>query len=240
MKRESAPAPGCEVESGLAVWIPGAHEAEQKQFIEEVLASVVGRKFAEKYGSPFDENHNLPLIAEAVGKLYIKRGIRLEYMTSGIFIDAMKTVMDVEKDKLILLTTEEETPAPTVEQEPLPTDKNGKPLSASQLAWREHAEFACTASSRQIAERKRTDASFRAFVEDSLRREMQQPIDGDVREANPHLSLQKPTGKVTPALLEFAEGYRKMSTSEIRSKRSAAINPNGYESFKNANGLVFA
>lgn len=73
------------------------------------------------------------------------------------------------------------TPQATVEVE-VPRGKDGRPLTSSQLEWRNFAIWASDpkTSSRGIAERRRTSPSFNKFYLESLKREMAQPIDGEV------------------------------------------------------------
>src|SRR5690242_12666708 len=73
------------------------------------------------------------------------------------------------------------------EPEPVQVDRNGRPLSASQIAFGEMSRFSETATSAQIKERKRVDPAYLRFVQHSLREQMNQPVDGDVTPFNPHL-----------------------------------------------------
>src|ERR1051326_4498671 len=59
-----------------------------------------------------------------------------------------------------------------VEESEAPRDRNGRFLSASQLAWKEHEEWALAHSAAEIKARAATDPSFRKFRESSLRLEM--------------------------------------------------------------------
>src|SRR5882724_6569661 len=56
---------------------------------------------------------------------------------------------------------------PVVEPE-VPRDRNGNPLSASQIAWGEMTRWSQTASSQQIADRRRADPAFEGFYKTNL------------------------------------------------------------------------
>jgi hypothetical protein len=83
------------------------------------------------------------------------------------------------RDSGQLLTKEQEAAAQRATEPDVPRDRNGKPLSASQLEWRQFAIWANDpkTSSAMIAERRRTSASFNKFYVESLKREFQQVGD---------------------------------------------------------------
>jgi hypothetical protein len=64
----------------------------------------------------------------------------------------------------------------------VPRGKDGRPLSSSQLEWRNFAIWANDpkTSSRAIADKRRSSPSFNKFYIESLRQEMNVPIDGAV------------------------------------------------------------
>lgn len=64
----------------------------------------------------------------------------------------------------------------------VPRDRNGKALSPSQLEWREFAIWANDpkTSTREINEKRKTNASFAKFYRESLRAELVTEIDGAV------------------------------------------------------------
>jgi hypothetical protein len=64
----------------------------------------------------------------------------------------------------------------------VPRGKDGRPLTSSQLEWRNFAIWANdpNTSSRDIAEKRRSNPSFKKFYVESLKQEMSVPIDGAV------------------------------------------------------------
>src|SRR5579864_6735266 len=56
-----------------------------------------------------------------------------------------------------------EAPVSEPEPDPVPVDRNGRKLSPSQLAWSEMSKWSESASSAQVAERRRTDPEFASF-----------------------------------------------------------------------------
>ena len=104
-------------------------------------------------------------------------------------------------------------PAP---ETPAAVDRNGKKLGDSQLAWKAFAEWSRTASSEEIRKRKAIDPSFRKFVENSYRLEMNdEPVD-----AAPSFAIQPEraaTGEdMRSELGQFAAAYRAAAAASVR------------------------
>jgi hypothetical protein len=215
-----------DVETSDAVWLDGAGDSftdDNLAFIEEIGNQPIGRKFQEKFGlSP-----NFDAVMATAWKLYPTA----PFITTGRFLDALKTLMAGSPDKLIAkvvpVAAAPAAPAP-------PVDKNGRVLGASQKAWQEHAEWSRTASSRDIAERRRVDPSFAKFYASSLQIEMTQPIDGDVRPFNPHLlpsttpsnaeaqGIAAKASLLLPQLQAFAAEYVTTPAARVKFLRSTA------------------
>jgi hypothetical protein len=123
---------------------------------------------------------------------------------------------------------------PVQESERVPLGRNGKPLSASQIAWGEMTRWSESATSAQIAERRRTDPAFASFYHTNLVRSFEEVGDGVV-EQNPHLLSQAaPTTAALKdeRLVAFARRYSAMSSAEVRAARSKAINPLSADQFE--------
>jgi len=75
-------------------------------------------------------------------------------------------------------------PEPEVIEPEVPRDKNGKPLTAAQIAWgnqqREYAEFTNKNSSQACNARARIDADYAKFLHNSNVQNMAQEIGGAV------------------------------------------------------------
>jgi hypothetical protein len=100
------------------------------------------------------------------------------------------------------------------EEDNRPRGRDGKLLTAAQIAWGEMAGFAETASADAIRQRKNVDGKFREFVATNLRREMQGEIGDAVVPAG------QPTTKVriSKDLVEFARKYNREPISNLRPK----------------------
>jgi hypothetical protein len=132
------------------------------------------------------------------------------------------------------------TPATQLaEPEERPLDKNGKPLSESQLAWKSMREFAETASMAEINKRRASDRAFADFVRKNLEREFEGV--GDAAVAVGTMAVRQDNTRITQELRQFAEAYRRASMAEVKRLSSAAMNPNGYEQYqKNLDACIAA
>jgi hypothetical protein len=228
---------GREVESGEAVFVAG-DSTFHDQFRDEVRASAIAQKFEEKYGSVFAEP-NLSIIGGVIGEFYPE----VQHISSGIYIDAVGTVMRrPAKFGLVPIDTGEETSIPVSPQEPAPVHRG-------QEMWKQHAEFMRTGgknggppSMEEVRQRKRTNASFRAYVEQAYQAEANPLNDPMARAdaealwaANPHLRPQSESQsrvKITPELVAWAEEYRKTPSERVKQLRSAGMNPLGYVQYE--------
>jgi hypothetical protein len=123
---------------------------------------------------------------------------------------------------------EEPAVEPVVEPE-IPRDRNGDPLSASQIAWGEMTCWSQTASSKQIADRRRVDPAFESFYKTNLRRESQ-------GNSTQFVLLDKPSkpdvAGVSQELLNFADEFRRTGMDEVRRRKSPTLNPLGWEKYQ--------
>jgi hypothetical protein len=119
---------------------------------------------------------------------------------------------------------------PVVEPE-VPRDRNGNPLSASQIAWGEMTRWSQTASSKQIADRRRVDPAFESFYKTNLRREAQGTESTQFRLAGQQPSKPDVSG-VSPELIAFADEFRRTSMDEVRRRKSQTLNPLSWEKYQ--------
>jgi len=118
-------------------------------------------------------------------------------------------------------------PVPETEQSPEPE----VPVHRGQEMWREHAEFMRTGGNNggppsmdEVRERKRTSASFRAYVTQAYQAEsdlLTNPVAKAEAEAlwsvNPHLRPeQQQKVAVTEELMRFAKFYRELPTDRLK------------------------
>lgn len=110
----------------------------------------------------------------------------------------------------------------------VPRGKDGRPLTKSQLEWRQSAIWANDpkTSSRAIADKRRSSPSFNKFYIESLRREFEQVHDGRIPEGTVQ---DDDAPSVSDAeynrLANFATAFNAMPVAEARKKSLAAFNP---------------
>jgi hypothetical protein len=99
-----------------------------------------------------------------------------------------------------------------LEPEQVPVDRNGRPLSASQIAWGEMARWSQQASSQDIRERRRTDPAFASFYRLNIEREARQT------ESTQFAVAGQPTGQSTASerLQRFSKLYRELPTDRLK------------------------
>jgi len=205
---------GFDSESGERCFVFGASQKDQtRAFFEDVYARPEGKRYLREFSS---EGNKLAAVDEVYDR-YRERG----FVTVSAFCDVLSDLMNAGMDFQPTAKPAVETPAPV---EKVPMDRNGKPLGAPQLRWREFAQWSETASSAQIKERAKADASFRAFLQSSLRLEMNEGIvPSETDGARP---------EVTPELREFAADYQRLPSPEVRRLLRADANPLGYQQFR--------
>ncbi len=121
------------------------------------------------------------------------------------------------------------TVEPVIEPE-VPMDRNGNPLSASQIAWGEMTRWSQTASSKQIADRRRVDPAFESFYKTNLRREAQGTESTQFRLAGQQPSKPNVSG-VSQELLNFATEFKKTPMDRVRVLRSPSLAPLTFEKY---------
>jgi hypothetical protein len=113
----------------------------------------------------------------------------------------------------------------------VPRDRNGNPLSASQLAWKEFREFSETHSMQECRARARTDAAFGSFLRTNLEREAQGTESTQFRIAGQHPGSPDISGS-TSELIAFANEFRRTSMDQVRRLKSPTLNPLGWEKYQ--------
>ena len=170
---------------------------------------------------------------------FFKIAEQIEFHHYDTSFTALEHVFTTLRDSGQLVTS---APAAPAAADDVPRAANGTPLTGSQLEWRNFAIWANDpkTSSRDIAERRRTSPSFNKFYQESLKREMNVPIDGDVRPFNSHLTpspvpsnaevqgIAAKASLLVPALKQFAAEFVTTPASRVRFLRSSA-NPSRLE-----------
>jgi hypothetical protein len=211
---------GFSTESGERVFVSGGNN---EGFFDDIKETSQWQRFLEVFGT----QENVTRLNEIVSQLYGGR----DMLTMSQFLDALSVGMDAGE------FTRKVVEEPTIE-EPPPTDKNGKPLSASQLAWKEHHEWALTHSSEDARRRAHSDPSFRKFREASLRLEM----SGGVGDAVTNLNARPEEVKKSNAeLVAFATEYHRTPSEQVRKLKRADSNPFGHINYnKNLDAAIAA
>lgn len=203
---------------------------EQKQFALEAFKTPIGERFLSNFeNSP----ENIQVILGAATTLFPGEVIIVSRFVSAMDA-AMRRAPSLERWAPGKLKRNPAVPVVPAAPEPeVPKDRHGKPLTPAQILWGQYQRFLNEASSAQIAERRRNDAGFRAFIQHNLRDQMDQEIDGDMRPTNPHLTPKAPTqaAMADSAMVEFANRYRTMGAADLRKAKRYDTNPLGAKKF---------
>jgi len=207
---------GIDLHSRERIWVDG-DPALAREFMAEVKTSKAGQKYFTEFASP----ENNERVINAVWTL----NPDIEYVTVSAFVDAIGTLLAAGELKP---TREPEPVALEAPVTPVPVDRNGRPLTQAQIDWAEMTTFANEKSMKEIKDRKRVDPKFLAFVQTNLRRQMDVPIDGDVRVSNPHIEQSAPpsaSAMKNERLVAFANQWRSMTAEAIRKAKRFDVNP---------------
>jgi hypothetical protein len=185
---------------------------EMKDAIKSFFAeSQIGKQYKEEYYSREKGAEHTDLLLDAVETLF---GNTDGHITVRQMEAAMRNlilageIQKAEPEESVVL------PEPAIDT--TPRDKNGKPLTGSQLKWSEFRKFADQASMAEINLRKRNDPEFAAFVLKNYEREMQQEIGGAVVPEGDRLTGSQ---KIVDAeLRDFARAYRIEKSENLRPK----------------------
>jgi hypothetical protein len=177
--------------------------SDDPQTKEAVLEEFFDTPIGQRFNDGFNTEINRGLIREAITRLY---GEDFE-LTASLLIDVVRTLFNAGE---------------FTKEEAAPTDRNGRPLSSSQLAWQEHAQWAANHSQTEAQTRATTDASFGKWLKARPNVQPTQPkpridnIPGAVL-LNPE-PVVSPTAKITPELRAFAEEYERTPIYEAKLK----------------------
>lgn len=152
------------LEDGSVVDVDTEFESTKEATKQWLKETPEGKEFAEKYltETNIDRMHQ-----------------QIEFHNSDVTFASLSFAFIALRDSGRLLTKEQEATAQRAAEPDVPRDRNGKPLSASQIEWRQFAAWANDpmTSSAMIKERRRSSPSFNKFYTESLKREFQQVGD---------------------------------------------------------------
>lgn len=182
-------------------------EGELKSAFKNILRTTdVGQRYKNDYASPDRED------TETIVNL-AQRFAGGVMVSEDHLVRALTALMDTNTIPRNVAHVPAAAPTEPV-VDTTPRDKNGKPLTAVQLKYREYREFAESASSAEITQRRRSDPDgFGAYVRSSLQQEMQERPVGDAVTA-----AGQPTSKtrVNAELASFVANYHKEPIANLR------------------------
>jgi len=200
---------------------------EWKKFSEKFVVNDTTRylwKLAQidKIGVDSSVDDSLKLLRDILrsGGIISLRTIKSE--TGKVLLDAGQYEFEIR------LAEPEPQPEPEV-----PRDHTGKPLTSSQLEWRNFAIWANdpNTTSEMIRQRRLTDRSFAEFYRRSLEREATETPSTQFRLAGQSQTENKKS--VAPELVTWAEEFRRTPMDRVRQQRSPVMNPFGFEAYEN-------
>jgi len=191
-----------------------------EETIERFQASDDYKFFAQKYDTSNPGNQTLlrMLIADRLGDdpnvEDYQRLVRAVVQAGGVV--TLRTIKNSTGEVLLAAGQYEFVERPVEEAEPevetVPVDRNGRPLSQSQIAWGEMARWSQQASSQDIRERRRTDPAFASFYRLNIERESRET------ESTQFAVAGLPTGQSTASekLQRFAKLYQELPTDRLK------------------------
>jgi hypothetical protein len=179
--------------------------------LKEVLQTPTGQRYKQDFYTPEDGDQHLGQILAAAQRLSGGPEISVQHMER-----ALRLLLDAGDIPPRDPEVPEELAEPVEVVDERPRDKNGKLLSPQHIQWAEYRRFSESASTKDVAERKRTDAGYAAYVKKQLAAEMNQPIDGAVTPAG-QSTLPKPKyASDDPELIRFARAYITEPTTNLK------------------------
>ena len=191
----------------------------QEEILEQLYASQEWDDFKARFDMSLDVNNELGnlVLEEKLGpnpKLPDYKNIFKAIIAAG-------GVVTVRGQRCEFETVPE--PEQIVEPE-VPTDRNGNPLSASQLVWKSYREFAESHSMQECRQRARIDAGFASFIRKNLEREASGGVGDAVENLNSRVQTNAPAAE---ALVAWAAEYHKTPTEKLRQLKRFDTNPLG-------------
>jgi hypothetical protein len=188
----------------------------------DVLKSVVketeiGQEYRRDYYVRENSQDDADKLVEAVSLLFSRED---GFATANQVAAALRAL--ILSGKIQPKDKEEELPLGPPVEDTTPRDKNGKPLSSSQILWSEYRQWSESHSSNECKVRARSDEAYGSFYRKNLEREFAEEQVGDA---------VTPEGQAAPAnfqaltveLREFARKYAKEPSNNLRPKGGLVI-----------------
>jgi len=197
-----------------------------EEIAEQLKVTPEWQEFKDRFDMSVESNHTLLgwLYAEKLGDdpgVDDYRQLIRTVLAAGGVVTVNGTTYEFE------LRRQEPEPIPEPE---VRKDKNGRPLSESQLRWSEYRQFSETHSSEECKNRAKVDAEYASFRRTNFEREAQQTPSTQFQIAGQALMTEsKP--KITPELVTWSEEYRRTPMEKVRQLRSPLLNPLGHKDY---------
>jgi hypothetical protein len=131
--------------------------------LKEIFQTPLGKDYVRNFRTKELEDSHLEKILGAAQVLAGGEDISVQDMERGLeLLISSGSIAQKNVEELHELSEPEGAPE-------VPKDKYGRPLSESQLKYREYRIFSERATSEQVKERKRVDAGYRSYVGKQLR-----------------------------------------------------------------------
>jgi len=167
----------------------------------ESNSKLLGMLFVEKLGDDPGVEDYQRLLKNIIRSGGVVRLSTIKDSAGNVLLEAGQYEFD--------LRPAEPEPQPELE---VPRDKNGQPLSQSQIAWGEMARWSNQASSQEIKGRRRTDPAFANFYRLNIEREASETPSTQFQLAG------LPAGQATASdkLQRFAKLYQELPTDRLK------------------------
>ena len=182
-------------------------DVEVGDALKEILQTSLGEEYKRDYYS------------KAAGEQHLAKILNAAQLIAGgpqITVGNMSHALRLLLDSGEIQPREIEFEAELAEPEPdtRPRTRDGKLMTQAQIQWSEFRQFSETASTKDIAERKRIDPAFASFVRKNLEREM---TGGGVADAvTPAGQSKLPRHDASNELAAFARAYLTEPTNNLK------------------------
>ncbi len=183
---------------------------------EDELVSALREVFkTTDIGQDYFENYRTDATADSDANLMLNAAVRV---AGGFQISvndlAVALSLLIETGQIKPKNFKAATPFAEPKIDNRPVGRDGKPLTDSQLKWREYRQWSESHSADQCRARAKDDEGYGSFMHKNLTREFAAP---GVLDAVTPIG-QSQGAKRTPELLEFARKYNKEKTENLRPK----------------------
>jgi len=192
-------------------------ELTTEEMVAQIGASSEWNDFSDRFDMSKESNNVLfgMLIDDKLGpnpSLDEYKNLILSVMRAGgiVSINGTQYEFEIREEK------------PIIKEPEVPRDKNGNPLSESQLRWSEYRTFSESNSMEVCRQRAKTDAGYGSFFRKQYERQT-----GEVGDRVENLNQRQQVGTPAEALVAFAAEYHRTPTEKLRQLKRFDTNPYG-------------